>query len=497
MKALFKFIIIATISIIFIYAFSPSYISRGMENLAYVVGIGIDKNTQNEDKLKVSFQFVQLYALSESSSSEAPPSFVNSVTSNSINSAINQMDAYIGKEINLSHCDIIVFSSDFAKDGISTEIYSLVNNEDIRPSANIVISSSTASSYLEEVKPNIEKLVTKYYDTFPITSAFTGYTQDITIGKFYNRLVSDCWDNTVALGEVFSSKDSSNTEGQSGNSGGGNNNSAEQESNSSNSEQSNTSGSQGSQSSENQSSQSSSNSEIQSSGETQGEENSGGTTSSNILNVTGKRGTQNVGVAVFKEDKLIGQLSEIETICHLLILNELKSCVISIENPNSDSHIDIDANSNADANSSSITSPDGDINLGANKNVMDLALSPRTKPKISIDTKGNFPTINISLFLDADILTVDKSSNYVKSANLDEISYAAEKYVKDNMNSYLNKVSKVLKSDVDGFARFAVRNFLTESDWNSYDWHSKYENAKFVVNTDVNVTSSLLLTELE
>lgn len=485
MKVLFKFIIIATISIIFIYAFSPSYISRGMENLAYVVGIGIDKNTQNEDKIKVSFQFVQLYALSESSSSEAPPSFVNSVTSNSINSAINQMDAYIGKELNLSHCDIIVFSSDFAKDGISTEIYSLVNNEDIRPSANIVISSSTASSYLEEVKPNIEKLVTKYYDTFPITSAFTGYTQDISIGKFYNRLVSDFWDNTVALGEVFSSENSSNTEGQSGNSGGGNNNSAEQESNSSNSNQSNTSGS--------RSSQSSGNSETQSSSESQVEENSGSNASSNILNVTGKRGTQNVGVAVFKEDKLIGQLSEIETICHLLILNELKSCVISIENPNFDSNSDINANTN----SSLITSPDGDINLAPNKDIMDLALSPRTKPKISIDTNGSFPTINISLFLNADILTVDKSSNYIKSANLEEISYVAEKYVKDNMNSYLNKVSKVLKSDVDGFARFAVRNFLTESDWNSYDWHSKYENAKFVVNTDINVTSSLLLTELE
>lgn len=479
MKALFKFVVIATISIIFIYAFSPSYISRGMENLAYVVGIGIDKNTQNEDKIKVSFQFIQLYALAESGSSEAPITFIDSVTSNSINSAINQMNAYIGKEINLSHCDIIVFSSDFAKDGISTEIYSLINNESIRPSTNLVISTSTASSYLENVKPNIEKLVTKYYDTFPITSAFTGYTQDITIGKFYNRLVSECWDNTVALGEVFSSEGSSSSEGQSGDSKGESSSSEEQEGDSSNKEQSG--------SSENQTSQSSNEQQSPSSSNTQEEENSNSDTSSNQLNVTGKRGTQNVGVAVFKEDKLIGELSEIETICHLLILNELKSCVISIENPNSNT----DTNSNANVNQ------DNNVNLGTNKNIIDLALSPRTKPKISIDTNGNFPTINISLFLDANILTMNQSSNYVKSANLEEISYAAEKYVEDNMNSYLNKISKILKADVDGFARFAVRNFLTESDWNSYDWHLKYENTKFVVNTNINVTSSLLLTELD
>lgn len=478
MKALFKFVIIAIIILIFIYAFTPSYMSRGMENLAYVVGIGIDKNTENDYKMKVSFQFVQLYALGESGSTEPPPTFIDSVTSNSINSAINQMNAYIGKEINLSHCDIIVFSSDFAKDGISTEIYSLVNNEDIRPSANLVISRSTSSSYLESVKPNIEKLVTKYYDTFPITSAFTGYTQDITIGKFYNRLVSDCWDNTVALGEVFSSEDSSsseneNSESQSGSSGSQSENTNEQNGSSGSqgentNEQNGSSGSQGENSNNQQTSNEQPNSGNTMSGQT-----------SNLLRVTGKRGTQNVGVAVFKDDILIGQLSELETICHLLILNEVTSSMISVPN----------------IGTNEISNNNTDINTDAN--IIDLSISPRTKPKISIDISGTNPTIEIDLFLDANILTVDQSSDYVNSKNLNEISSATEKFIEENMNMYLNKVSKELKVDVDGFARYAIRKFLTESDWYSYDWQSKYENAKFIVNSNVNVTSSLLLTELK
>lgn len=460
MKSLFKFVIITVITLIFIYAFTPSYMSRGMENLAYVVGIGIDKNTENDSKMKVSFQFVQLYALGESGSTEPPPTFIDSVTSNSINSAINQINAYIGKEINLSHCDIIVFSNDFAKDGISTEIYSLVNNEDIRPSANLVISTATASSYLESVKPNIEKLVTKYYDTFPITSAFTGYTQDITIGKFYNRLVSDCWDNTVALGEVFSSEDSSNSEGKNENS---------SESNESSGSQSENSGA----------SSGSSNSQSENSNEQPNSENSSSGQTSNSLHVTGKRGTQNVGVAVFKDDTLIGQLSEIETICHLLILDEVKSSMISVPNINS--------NENANNNTK----------LNTNKNVMDLSISPRTKPKISIDISRTTPIITIDLFLDANILTVDQSSNYVNSKNLNEISSATEKFIEENMNLYLNKVSKELKADVDGFARYAIRKFLTEDDWYSYNWQEQYEKAEFIVNSNVNVTSSLLLTELK
>lgn len=473
MKNLFKFIFITIIIIIFIYAFSSSYMSRGMENLAYVVGLGIDKNTDSEYKMKVSFQFVQLYSLGDNASSESPPTFIDAVTSNSINGAINQLNAYIGKEINLSHCNIIVFSSDFAKDGISTEIYSLINNEDIRPSTNFVISSSTASSYLENVKPNIEKLVTKYYDTFPITSAFTGYTQDITIGKFYNRLVSDYWDNTVALGEVFKSEDSSSSQSDG---------SQSQESSSG------SSGDDKSKSSENSSSsgESSQQSEEQNSQSSSGEQNN--EQSDNLLHVTGKRGTQNVGVGVFKEDKLIGQLSEIETICHLLILNELESCTISIDNPNSTSDSSIYTNLTSDTKAN---------NNSSEKNIMDLSISPRTEPKISVNTSGNHPTISIDLFLDANILTVEQSSNFVSSATLNQVSSVTESYIEKNINLYLNKVSKELKVDVDGFARFAVKNFITESDWHSYDWHSKYENAKFIVNSQVNVTSSLLLTELE
>ena len=66
-----------------------------------------------------------------------------------------------------------------------------------------------------------------------------------------------------------------------------------------------------------------------------------------------------------------------------------------------------------------------------------------------------------------------------------------------NMNLYLNKVSKELKADVDGFARYAIRKFLTEDDWYSYNWQEQYEKAEFIVNSNVNVTSSLLLTELK
>ena len=39
--------------------------------------------------------------------------------------------------------------------------------------------------------------------------------------------------------------------------------------------------------------------------------------------VTGNRGSENIGIAIFKSDKFCGSLTSVETICHLLIKTNL------------------------------------------------------------------------------------------------------------------------------------------------------------------------------
>ena len=65
-------------------------------------------------------------------------------------------------------------------------------------------------------------------------------------------------------------------------------------------------------------------------------------------------------------------------------------------------------------------------------------------------------------------------------------------YLKDNIEKYLNKTSKELDCDIAGFSQQAISNFLTISDWDNYDWPSKYSNANFDVNVSFDIVSSLL-----
>lgn len=102
--------------VIFANGFSAAYTSREIGNLAYVLALGIDVGEKSE--MKVSAQFTKSASVSPGSGTSAEDIdniVLVSGEADSIFSAINLLNSYIGKEINLSHCSLIIFSEEFAK----------------------------------------------------------------------------------------------------------------------------------------------------------------------------------------------------------------------------------------------------------------------------------------------------------------------------------------------------------------------------------------------
>lgn len=115
-KNLFSLITFVVLLIIFINAFSASYSSRKLENLAYVLALGIDVGENSSIKLSAQFSKSATISPGSGSSSENSDNIVLvSGESDSIFGALNLLNSYIGKELNLSHCSLIIFSEDFAK----------------------------------------------------------------------------------------------------------------------------------------------------------------------------------------------------------------------------------------------------------------------------------------------------------------------------------------------------------------------------------------------
>ena len=357
--------------------------------------------------------------------------------------------------MNLAHCNLIVFSEDFAKQGIATQIYSFINNEEIRPSTNILISKCNAYDYLDNVKPSLERITVQYYDTFSISNRFTGYFENITIGDFYNKLSSKATCPVAILGGLDvtarNKKSSSSNSSQS-------NDSSNNSGNNNNSSQNNTESS----------SEDSSSSDMQVGSDPPKSENIIINTEDLIAgssSIEGKLGIENIGLAIFKENKLCGELTAMETICHLLITDSLDSCVISIDDP------------------------------FRNSEKAELSISPKSKSKITIIVKDGIPHISVKLSVDAYGLTLDENTNYETHNSVELFSKTAKEYLEKQFNNYFNKVSKEYGTDIDYFATKALVNFSTMGEWEEYNWPEKFKEAQFDISIDVNLISSLLVTK--
>lgn len=406
MKYTFKRILILTIIVLLLVAFSGSYKSLSIDRLAYVVAIGIDKSSSQG--YNFSFQFTNVTSSSESGTAEKSPSIVNNVEANSIGSAINLMNTYIGKRLNLSHCKVIVISEDIAVEGISRHIYTLMNDTQIRPSANIVVSKCTAKYYIENSKPILENLITKYYDIFDHSSNFTGYTVDATIGDFLNMLECDTCNPVAILGGITTENISYPTD-----------------------------------ITENQSS----------------------SAKANESTIFGKRGSENIGLAVFRDDKLVGELNASECMAFLNMTNQSKSFFITIPDPE------------------------------ANNNYLDIYMTPTNTTRISVKIENGTPYIKVKCYYSGRIYSVDSNRQYLNEEKLEAISNICSSYLESAFSDYLYKTSKEFKSDINEFGKYALPLFLTSNDFNDYNWNENYKNAFFDVEVNSIVESSILLTE--
>ena len=448
-KNMIKFYAVVVLTLVFIYAFSASYTSDSVDNISYVIALAVDVN-EGEQNLQVTFEFMDTSAFSSEQSGDSKGAIIDTVTSTSINSAINLLNAYIGKEVNLSHCKVVVFSDKLAEKGISSEVSELMNNIQVRPSTNIIICKGNALEYIQNSTSQLEKILTKYYDIFPNSSEYTGYTSNIMIGEFYNYLTTKECGNLAILGGLNPTISPSNSSGNPSN--------GSSDGSSSGSNKSSEGGS---------SEKSSENSSKENSESTEKPDNNNNLSQvvSGSAPILGERGTENIGLAVLKDGIYRGDLTAIDTLCHTLIKGEVNSFLLTINNTE------------------------------IYKNYIDVSLYENNPPKITVNISENEPVINIKIKLVGRISNLKDGINYSdESTNLDlnEISDAVNRSLEGYIYDYLKKTSSEFKCDIDYFYNYAKRNFKTIYDWRNYDWGSKYEKSKFNVSVESQVYYSLL-----
>ncbi len=379
-----KILIIMLLIILILFYISNIRSIYTIDDMAYVIALGLDNGDNNNLELTLQIALHSSSDSKGSSSSQSSSTLTSTVDCNSISEGINYINSYIGKKLNLSYCKVIVISEKLAEKGINDYISTLINDIEVRPYCDVLISKCDTKYFLQNSEPYLEKLSAKYYENEEISEKITGFTQEISLLDFYNDYYDTFKDPVAILGDQNSlSKDND-----------------------------------------------------------------------------GK--TEKLGLAVFHNGNLVGELDYNETLWHLMVSNKFKNTVLTIPSPFSDSEY---------------------ISLQIS--------SVKTKKKINII--NNTPLINCDVSVSARILSATMNSNYMTKENISEIEDFANSYLKSNITDYLYKTSLVFGADIDSFGSEAVKKFATQEDWDNYNWLGNYSSSFFNVDVNTKLRSSYLI----
>ena len=164
-KKLILIIIVISTSLL-----TSCYDSVDIDDMAYVLSIGMDE--ESADNILFTFQIAVPLNISGGvetgfAESEESVSVHNiSIIAKDLFSAIEIANNHLAKEINISHCKIVLLSERITSK-VFREVVSTINNYDeFRPDTLIALCEINVQEYLNSISSPFEKNPSRYYDAF-------------------------------------------------------------------------------------------------------------------------------------------------------------------------------------------------------------------------------------------------------------------------------------------------------------------------------------------
>lgn len=160
------------------------------------------------------------------------------------------------------------------------------------------------------------------------------------------------------------------------------------------------------------------------------------------------------GLALFKSEKMVGEISEDLVVAHLILTNSLNKDIFTVDD------IEDDAKT------------------------LTFTIKQNKKTKVSVDIKDNVPYVDINVFLDAHLEGNGGDTDYLKKENKEKLKEVLSNQISSLIYDYLNTTTD-LSVDSAGIGRYAKMNFLTYPDFEECNWPEIYKNSKFNINTNI------------
>ncbi|ANW98883.1 spore gernimation protein GerC [Thermoclostridium stercorarium subsp. thermolacticum DSM 2910] len=386
------------------------------DDLAYVVAMGLDKGP--EDNLIITLLLAVPIAVGvgpEPGEIEKSTNIVT-VAAPTILGGINVINSLISKRVNFAHAKLIVISKDLAEQGIEKIINTFIRFREFRPDTYLGITKGSAEEFLKSSKPLLEFNPSKHFELIMESFAYTGFSNGCTIEEFYSKMEST-YEEAVALlldvSRIQETKDLAEMISSRNRNG------------------------------------------ILEGDYTAGE-----------IPVVYENKVRQMGSAVFRGDKMVGELTGLETFYYLVVSGKLGEMYFTLP----------DFNESTD--------------IAENRDYITLRLGQARKPEISVKIKENIPVVDIKVSLEGDILAITGRNDYSTGEGLKKLEKYASEYIREKVVLFLEKTRDELNSDICFLGKYLKKTFLYWEDWIKFNWPEKYEKAQFNVNVEIKIRRS-------
>lgn len=171
---------------------------------------------------------------------------------------------------------------------------------------------------------------------------------------------------------------------------------------------------------------------------------------------------QTDGIAIFKDEFMVGHIDAMNSISHLIVTNELNTCILTIDNP-------FDSQEKLD---------------------LEVSLYKNTKNQVQII--NGTPYITIEVYPEGTIRSSGSTFNYIDYSNIEIVENALNSFLEKNLKEYLYAITKTYNSDIAGFEGICKSKYLTEKEFENLHWEEIFQDSFFDVSVKTKINSSNL-----
>lgn len=171
---------------------------------------------------------------------------------------------------------------------------------------------------------------------------------------------------------------------------------------------------------------------------------------------------QTNGIAIFQNDYMLGHIDISNSISHLIVTNNLKTCTITIDNPFEEGEL------------------------------LDLDVSLYKDTDINVQLINGSPLISITVYPEGTIRSSGSIFNYINNEKIIDVEKNTSNYLKKILEDYLYTISHKYNSDIVGFKGICQSTYPTQEEFDKLNWDKIFRDSFFSLEIKTKINSSNL-----